>query len=52
MRKVQFFVIIETILLVMGLMTIMANNLSSFILILVLILLALRFYNQDKRNNL
>ena len=52
MRKVQFFVIVETILLVMGLMTIMANNLSSFILILVLILLALRFYNQDKRNNL
>lgn len=44
--------IVETILLVMGLMTIMANNLSSFILILVLILLALRFYNQDKRNNL
>ena len=36
----------------MVLMTIMANNLSSFILILVLILLALRFYNQDKRNNL
>lgn len=35
----------------MGLMTIMANNLSSFILILVLILLTLRFYNQDKRNN-
>ena len=30
MRKVQFFVIVETILLVMGLMTIMANNLSSF----------------------
>ena len=28
MRKVQFFVIVETILLVMGLMTIMANNLS------------------------
>ncbi|EQC70462.1 Transporter associated with VraSR [Streptococcus sp. HSISB1] len=52
MRKVQFFVIVEAILLVMGLMTIMANNLSSFILILVLILLALRFYNQDKRNNL
>ena len=51
MRKVQFFVIVETILLVMGLMTIMANNLSSFILILVLILLALRFYDQDKRNN-
>lgn len=51
MRKVQFFIIVEAILIVMGLMTIMANNLSSFILILVLILLALRFYNQDKRNN-
>ena len=36
----------------MGLMTIMANNLSIGILILVLILLALRFYNQDKCNNL
>ena len=51
MRKDQFFIIVEAILIVMGLMTIMANNLSSFILILVLILLALRFYNQDKRNN-
>ena len=51
MRKVQFFLVVEIILLVMGLMTIMANNLSSFILILVLILLALRFYNQDSRNN-
>ena len=51
MRKVHFFIIVEAILIVMGLMTIMANNLSSFILILVLILLALRFYNQDKRNN-
>lgn len=51
MRKVQFFLIVEIILLVMGLMTIMANNLSSFILILVLILLALRFYNQDNRND-
>ncbi|ALT81359.1 MULTISPECIES: cell wall-active antibiotics response protein LiaF [Streptococcus] len=51
MRKIQFFIIVEVILIVMGLMTIMANNLSSFILILVLILLALRFYNQDKRNN-
>lgn len=38
-------------LLAMGIMTILANDLSSFILILVLILLALRFYNQDSRNN-
>ena len=35
----------------MGIMTILDNDLSSFILILVLILLALRFYNQDSRNN-
>lgn len=51
MRKIQLFLVIEIILLVMGLLTIMSNNLSSFILILVLILLALRFYNQDQRNN-
>ena len=50
MRKVQFFLVVETVLLVMGLLTIMSNNLSSFILILVLILMALRFYNQDQRH--
>ena len=52
MRKVQFFLVVETVLLVMGLLTIMSNNLSSFILILVLILMALRFYNQDQRHNI
>lgn len=51
MRKVQFFLVVETVLLVMGLLTIMSNNLSSFILILVLILMALRFYDQDQRHN-
>ena len=51
MRKVQFFLVVETVLLVMGLLTIMSNNLSSFSLILVLILMALRFYNQDQRHN-
>ena len=51
MRKVQFFLVVETVLLVMGLLTVMSNNLSSFILILVLILMALRFYNQDQRHN-
>lgn len=51
MRKVQFFLVVETVLLVMGLLTIMSNNLSSFILILVLILMALRFYNRDQRHN-
>jgi predicted membrane protein len=52
MRKFQFFLLVECILLALGMMTILANDLSSFILILVLILIALRFYNQDKRNNL
>ncbi|HHJ8688684.1 TPA: transporter, partial [Streptococcus pyogenes] len=51
MKKFQFFLLIECILLAMGIMTILDNDLSSFILILVLILLALRFYNQDSRNN-
>lgn len=51
MRKFQFFLLVECILLALGMMTILANDLSSFILILVLILIALRFYNQDTRNN-
>ena len=51
MRKFQFFLLVEAVLLVMGLLTILSNDISSFILILVLILLALRFYNQDSRNN-
>lgn len=51
MKKFQFFLLVECILLALGIMTILANDLSSFILILVLILLALRFYNQDTRNN-
>ncbi|MGT2768663.1 cell wall-active antibiotics response protein LiaF [Streptococcus ictaluri] len=51
MKKFQFFLLVECMLLAMGIMTILANDLSSFILILVLILLALRFYNQDSRNN-
>ena len=51
MRKGQFFRVVETVLLVMGRLTIMSNNLSSFILILVLILMALRFYHQDHRHN-
>lgn len=51
MRKFQFFLLVECVLLGMGIMTILAHDLSSFILILALILLALRFYNQDSRNN-
>ncbi|MGT2934042.1 cell wall-active antibiotics response protein LiaF [Streptococcus catagoni] len=51
MKKFQFFLLVECILLAMGIMTILANNVTSFVFILVIILLALRFYNQDSRNN-
>ncbi|EHJ55859.1 hypothetical protein HMPREF9318_01335 [Streptococcus urinalis FB127-CNA-2] len=51
MKKFQFFLLVEIILLALGIMTILSNDVSSFILILVLLLLALRFYNQDSRNN-
>ncbi|VTS20111.1 cell wall-active antibiotics response protein LiaF [Streptococcus pseudoporcinus] len=51
MKKFQFFLLVECMLLAMGIMTILANNVTSFIFILVIILLALRFYNQDSRNN-
>lgn len=51
MKKFQFFLLVECILLAMGIMTILENDVSSFIFILVIILLALRFYNQDNRNN-
>lgn len=51
MKKFQFFLLVECILLAMGIMTILADDITSFIFILVIILLALRFYNQDSRNN-
>ncbi|MEX2805356.1 cell wall-active antibiotics response protein LiaF [Streptococcus sp. H31] len=51
MRKFQFFLLVEAVLLAMGLVTILADNWSSFILILAIVLMALRFYNQDSRNN-
>ena len=44
MRKFQFFLVVETILIALAFMTILASNLSSFILIVVITLLALRFY--------
>ena len=53
MRKVQFFVIVETILLVMGLMTIMANNFIEFYLNFSFNSFGIYvFIIQDKRNNL
>ncbi|MGT2888246.1 cell wall-active antibiotics response protein LiaF [Streptococcus didelphis] len=51
MKKFQFFLLVECILLAMGIMTILENDISGFVFILVIILLALRFYNQDSRNN-
>lgn len=51
MRKFQFFLVVEAILLTLALLTILSENLSSFLLILVMVLLTLRFYNQGKRSN-
>lgn len=52
MRKFQFFLLVEAILLSLALMTILSESLSSFILILVVVLMALRFYNQGNQSNL
>lgn len=51
MRKFQFFLLVETVLLALALMTILADDLYSFFLILVALMLALRFYNLGSRNN-
>ena len=51
MRKFQFFLVVETILIALAFMTILASNLSSFILIVVITLLALRFYRLGSRND-
>lgn len=51
MKKFQFFLVVEALLLTMALLTILASDLSSFVLILVIALLALRFYNLGSHNN-
>ncbi|HFE0942168.1 TPA: cell wall-active antibiotics response protein LiaF [Streptococcus agalactiae] len=51
MKKFQFFLLVEAVVLVMGLMKILSDDWTSFIFILALILLALRFYNNDSRHN-
>lgn len=51
MRKFQFFLVVETILIALAFMTILASDLSSFILILVITLLALRFYHLGSKND-
>ncbi|MGT2772575.1 cell wall-active antibiotics response protein LiaF [Streptococcus marimammalium] len=51
MRKFQIFLIIESVLIALAFMTILSNDLTGFVLIVVLTLLALRFYNRDNRSN-
>lgn len=51
MKKFQLFLLVEMVLLGLALMTILSNNVYSFLLILVVMLLTLRFYNQGSRNN-
>lgn len=51
MKKFQFFLLVEAVLLTLALLTILSESLSSFLLILVVLLLALRFYNQGHQNN-
>lgn len=51
MKKFQFFLLVEATLLALALMTILSESVYSFLLIVVVTLLALRFYNQTDRNN-
>lgn len=51
MKKVQFFILIEAILLSFGMMSILSHSFSSFVLILIIIGLTLKFYNQVNKNN-
>lgn len=51
MKKFHIFLIVESILLAMAIMTILSQNIPAFLLLLVVTLLLLRFYNLDNRNN-
>lgn len=51
MKKFQFFLLVEAVLLALALMTILSESVYSFLLIVVVTLLALRFYNQTDRSN-
>lgn len=52
MKKFHIFLIAECVLIAMAIMTILSHDFSSFLLILVVTLLVLRFYNVGSRNNL
>lgn len=51
MKKFQLFLVVEAILLALAFMTILENDLYSFLLLMVLTLMALRFYNLAQRQN-
>lgn len=51
MKKFHIFLIVESALLAMAIMTILSKDISAFLLLLVVTLLLLRFYNLGSRNN-
>lgn len=51
MKKFHIFLIVESVLLAMAIMTILSKDISAFLLLLVVTLLLLRFYNLGSRNN-
>lgn len=51
MRKFQFFLIVEAVLLLLALITILSNDIPRFIVILIITLLALKFYNNTNKVN-
>ncbi|MFU2164284.1 cell wall-active antibiotics response protein LiaF [Streptococcus pluranimalium] len=51
MRKFQFFIIVEAVLLLLAMMTILADDVPRFIAILIMTLLALKFYNSTDKAN-
>lgn len=51
MTKFNIFLLIEALLLTMGLITIFNNDITSFIFILVLTILAIRFFNKESKSD-
>lgn len=51
MTKFNFFLVVEALLLTLGLITIFNNDITSFIFILVLTLLAIRFFNKESKSD-
>ena len=51
MTKFNFFLVVEALLLTLGLITIFNNAITIFIFILVLTLLAVRFFNKESKSD-